>query len=187
MNHLTSDNSEISIDFINRYIRLKSSRFVENQYLRVNEWDMTKNDIKSHLVNGGSGIDFLWKSVIFNLFLKIMYNYSIKNYRYSLDYIRWRVSDHFVNPPIYRGKLKYFVDDKFSSLSEENKKKVYNHTLIKIDYYVKFLFYLFDFVKINSENIIYNNIEKIEFRSEFSDNQKDLSCVFFNKLIELKK
>ena len=186
MNHLTPDNSEISIDFIDRYICLKSSRFVYNQYPRINEWDMTKNDIKSHLVNGESGIDFLWKSIIFNLFLKIMYNYSIKNYRYSLDYIRWRVGYKFVNPPIYRGKLKYFVDDKFSSLSEENKKKVYGHTLIKINYYVKFLLYLFDLVKINSENIIYNNIEKIEFRSEFSDNPKDLSYIFFNKLIDLK-
>lgn len=163
---------------------------------RKNEWNLSKNDINSYMNDGLNGIDFLWQAIVFNLFIKIIKNYSPENLKYCVDFLTWRFKLDIpfdTTVPLFRGKFKNFVDDKFSAkYQSEAIEKVRDHSLKNMNTYVVFLWSIFDLMeqsccKINGKEVVLGNIDQREFfRSEFSEDPKDLSFIFYKTILEYK-
>ena len=177
---------ELSEEFLEKYFELEVKNKRHNHLLYPTYWSTPTKDLNSYVTNGYKGIDFLWQAIIFNLFIKLLFNYSPRDLKYCRDYIRWRSKDSYVDIlPIYRYRFSHLVDDRFSSLTKGNKKKVYSHSLKKMSDYAKLLIHLFEQMEINPEDMIFNNSDPY-FRSEFSDNKEDLSYIFYKTLVDLK-
>jgi len=156
----------------------------------IKEWNLPKNDIGSYVNKGSSGIDFLWQAMIFNLFVKIVYNYYEKNFKYCGDFIAWRFNVE-TRIPIFKGKFKNFIDDKFLPLSNKTNKNVRDHSLINMNAYCAFLFSIFDLMnnnccEFNSREVILKIIDNKEFKEEFSDDPKSMSYIFRKTLLNYR-
>ena len=183
--------------FVSKYYDLPS--YERNTFNRMQynffkkEWYLSKNDIASYINKGSSGIDFLWQAIIFNLFIKIVKNYHLKNYKYCVDFIAWRFNEDGQYIPIFKGKFKNFVDEKLLTVLNKNKKNKYitDHSLINMNSYCAFLFSIFELMnkdccEFNIEEVIAEIKDYEEFKDEFSDNPKSMSCIFKNTLLNYK-
>ena len=161
-----------------------------------NEWDLSKNDINLYMNDGLKGIDFLWQAIVFNLFIKIIYNYSQENLKYCVDFLTWRFKLDIpfdTTVPLFRGQFKNFVDDKFLAKYQSGSiEQVRGHSLKNMNTYVVFLWSIFDLMeqsccKINGKEVVLGNIDQREFfRKEFSEDPKDLSFIFYKTILEYK-
>ena len=187
---------KITSSFIKEYYDLPSYERYSKLYpfsVFKKEWYLSKNDISSYIDKGSSGIDFLWQAIIFNLFSKIVKNYHLINYKYCVDFIAWRFNEDGQNIPIFKGKFKNFVDEKLLTVLNKNKKNKYisDHSLINMNSYCAFLFSIFELMnkdccEFNIEEVIAEIKDYEEFKDEFSDNPKSMSCIFKNTLLNYK-
>ena len=188
--------------FISKYYDLPSyERYSFNSmqyYFLKKEWHLSKNDIESYINKGSSGIDFLWQAIIFNLFIKIVHYYHKKNYKYCVDFITWRFYESCQDIPIqyipiFKGKFKNFVDEYLLTVLNKNKKNKFisDHSLINMNSYCAFLLSIFELMnkdccEFNIEEVIAEIKDYEEFKDEFSDNPKSMSCIFKNTLLNYK-
>lgn len=132
-------------------------------------------------------IDFLWKTLLFSLSSKFLYNFSIENYRLICDYyyVVYKCDIHILRY-IFRHKLK-FLDELAEGLSAENYRLYYNYCHSQVDCYVEFFISVLS--KIDQDLFNINSILKLKLhlnddylKEEFSDKDGDLTNEIFKAL-----
>lgn len=135
-------------------------------------------------------IDFLWKTLLFSLSSKFLYNFSKENYRLICDYYCdvYKCGNNILRY-VFRYKLT-FLDELVEGLSAEDYRLYYNHCHSKVDDYVEF--FLSVFYKIDQNLFNVNSVHKLKihlqddyFKEEFSDKDGTLTNEIF-KVLENK-
>jgi len=173
--------------FIIRYNNLPEVNRYYYSHGRKKEWYLRKENLIQYLKSGDNEIDFLWHSVVFNLFSKTLYSYSPENYKYCNDFIHWKYGHHNVLYKVYFGKFKNFIDDNCSTVPQELREIFYNYSKNKVDAYCKYFLGLIglfadECCEINCINLINKAKESAFFKEEFSDLENDLSNIFLRNL-----
>ena len=174
--------------FLNRYNNLPEVNRYYYSHGEKKEWRLSKENVIQYLKSGDDEIDFLWHSVVFNLFSKTLYSYSPENYKYCNDFIQWKYGHYDVLHKVYMGKFKNFIDDNCRKVPSELHEEFYNYSKNKIDVYCKYflgLIVLFaeEVCELNYQNLLNNAKEKDFFKEEFSTSENDLSYIFIRTLL----
>ena len=183
---------KLTREFILQYDKLPEyKRYAYERYIN---WDIKKKDGPIYFDGSDEKIDFLWQSLLFSLFSKIIYNYSIENYKYFDDYLRWtyETRNNILNK-ICIPRLCVFIDiycmDRFPT--EYDKFEVRSKN--QMQEYVKYFLSIpsdinIPYFQIDLKKILIRNIENYRFREEFSKDENCMSNLLFQTLLtELHK
>jgi len=179
---------ELFKEFILKYDKLPKCIDRDSMYHQSNSWEVLKKHSELYFEGSAEKIDFLWQSILFSLFSKIIYNYSIEHYKYIDDYIKWEFkTENLLLQKIYLRKLNYFIEDVCQNRLKKEYDFFINHSRENMKEYVYFFIQIpsnmdIPYCNINFKELIINNIQEIEFINEFSNQYSDLSFIFLNTL-----
>lgn len=175
--------------FLNKYKKLPE---ITNIYILGprslrKDWRIRKVDFIQYIESGENEIDFLWHAIIFNLFSRTIYSFSMDNYKYCNDFLQWKYGHHDIMNKICMYKLKNFIDDNCRILPHNLHDKFYTYSTKKIPIYSQefidlVMFFGKECCDYNYRTLINEVINDSFFKEEFSEKENDLSNIFFKTL-----
>jgi hypothetical protein len=178
--------------FIEQYMNLPVSRkdvsYGRNYHYIVDYWGIKKEQ-KIHLLQSDeAGMQFIWQSVLFNLFSKTVYNYYPQSYRFCNDFIDLKYGYDKVMCHLFKAPFKNLMDEEMGHhVPADLFAKFYTHSKNNMDSYVKQWVDLFEFFDSNGceldvHKIMNKALTHFHFTSEFSSQPESLSYLFYATL-----
>lgn len=177
-------------EFIKKYDKLPIKN--ELRYYRIGRWDLKRKDSEKYFDGSIEKTDFLWQSVLFSFYSKIIYTYSLENYKFFYDFFnkktQFEVTTENIFQKLLAHKLTYFIDEKCRYKFEEFYNDFYHQSVAHMDQYVDFLtnelptfskMYYCDF---NLLAVLKDKVNENEFLEEFSRDEQNLSNIFLQTL-----
>lgn len=176
-------------EFLNRYLTLPTRANYSSYGKLIYTWRLSRPLIHQFLSAGNGEIDFLWHSLIFNLFSKTVFVYSPENYTYCNHCIAWKFNHTDVMGRIYSAKVKHLSDEFCRVEPQDLYEAFYNYSSDKMNDYSNefrelFLFFGNICCDLNYDDTMVRIIKNPNpFKEEFSDDDEHLSKKFLNSLL----
>jgi hypothetical protein len=184
---------ELNKEFIISYSNLpvKNTSLYGDSHEKI-EWEILKSDkvkVQYYFESKPEKFDFLWKAILFSLYSKVIYTYSLENYKYINDHFSEKYSTSDILKRISRRKLIFFIDIMCRVRLENSYNDFINHSTKRMSDYVNFFINIstnieVPYCQIDFNKLLLSIIEEKKFREEFSNDKIDLSNLFLRKLQE---
>jgi len=178
---------ELNSNFIEQYDKLpEDNKYTYGRYIN---WDIKTKDKLLYFDGSNEKTDFLWQSILFSLFSKLIYNYSPENYKYFEDYLSWNYTTrNQVFQKISRTRFCVFIDKFCADRFPHDYDKFEIRSRNQMVTYAKFFFEIpakinIPYCQIDLKNLIRKHIQDYSFKEEFSDDENSLSYFFLKTLI----